>query len=67
MDNMTAVQEVILRDFDGSETVYPAGLPLSAVIRTGDDAEGVLVTRRYIKSEETDTLGRVVYVQTNLG
>jgi hypothetical protein len=62
---MAAVEEVILRDFDGTETIYPAELPLAPIIRTADTDAGIMVTRRYIKSEETDRLGRKVFRQNN--
>ena len=54
---------MILRDFDGTETVFPADPPLPEVIRTGDTDEGILVTRRYIKTDYQDDEGRIIYTQ----
>jgi hypothetical protein len=62
---MAVVEEVILRDFDGTQTIYPAEVPLAPVIRTADTEAGILITRRYIKTEETDHQGRKVFVQSN--
>jgi hypothetical protein len=58
-----ATIEVILRDFDGSETVYPTETPLREVIHTGITDMEMLVTRAYAKTEQTDDRGRVIYVQ----
>ncbi len=60
--------EVILRDFDGTETVFPQRSPLPEVIHTGAAEPGtdLLITRHYIKTAEVDSEGRPVYVQSNL-
>lgn len=58
--------EVILRDFDGTETVFPKDPPLPEIIRTGDTATGLLVTRRYLKTQQTDRDGRVIYEESKL-
>jgi hypothetical protein len=54
--------EVVLRDFDGSRTIYPTELPLRDLIHTAEteDLETV-VGKIYAKTEETDEHGRVVY------
>ena len=56
---------MLLRDFDGTQTVYPAKAPLPELIRTGDEEEGILVTHRYVKSEERDPQGRIVYLESH--
>ena len=62
---MALVEEVILRDFDGTETIYPAEVPLTPIIRTADSDAGIMITRRYVRSEETDRQGRKVFLQSN--
>jgi len=56
--------EVVLRDFDGSRTIYPTELPLRNLIHTAEteDLETV-VGKIYAKTEETDDHGRVVYTE----
>lgn len=62
---MSAVLHVVLRDFDGTETIYPADESLPEVIRTGDTDTGLLITRRYVKTASKDGEGRVIYQQQN--
>lgn len=56
--------EVVLRDFDGSRTIYPTELPLRDFIQTAEteDLETV-VGKIYAKTQETDEHGRVVYTE----
>jgi hypothetical protein len=56
--------EVVLRDFDGSRTIYPSELPLRDLIQTAEteDLETV-VGKIYAKTQETDEHGRVVYTE----
>lgn len=56
---------VVLRDFDGTETIFPADPSLPEVIRTGDTDTGLLITRRYVKTEGRDGEGRLIYEQQN--
>ena len=60
--------ETILRDFDGSETVFPRESPLPEVIHTEetDSESGLVVTRHYIKTAEKDGEGRPIFAQSNL-
>ena len=58
-----ATVEVILRDFDGSQTVYPTELPLRQVIHTSVTELEMPVMRAYVKTDLTDDRGRPVYVQ----
>ena len=60
-----AVAEVVLRDFDGTKTIYPAKMPLPEMISNGDTDEGILVTRHYAKTNQRDEHGRTVYVERN--
>ncbi len=62
---MNAVLNVVLRDFDGTETIYPADPSLPDVISTGDTDSGLLITRSYVKTEAKDSEGRIVYQQRN--
>ena len=55
--------EVVLRDFDGSQTIYPTELPLREVIHTAMSDMDILVTRVYAKTELKDHHGRIIYVQ----
>ncbi len=64
-DQTIAVAEVVLRDFDGAKTIYPAKMPLPELISHGDTDEGILVTRRYAKTDQRDEHGRTVYVERN--
>jgi len=56
---------VVLRDFDGTETIYPAGALLPEVISTGDTDSGIFITRSYVKTDAKDEEGRVIYRQQN--
>ena len=54
--------EVVLQDFDGSRTIYPAELPLRDLVQTAETEDlGTVVGRIYAKTDETDAHGRVVY------
>ena len=64
-DQTIAVAEVVLRDFDGANTIYPAKMPLPAMISNGDTDEGILVMRHYAKTDQRDEHGRTVYVERN--
>jgi hypothetical protein len=56
--------EVVLRDFDGSRTIYPTELPLRELIQTAETEElGTVVGKIYAKTDETDDHGRVVYTE----
>jgi hypothetical protein len=60
--------DVILRDFDGTETVFAQADPLPEIIHTADEDGGsdLLETRHYIKSREVDSEDRPVYLESNL-
>jgi hypothetical protein len=62
-EERTAITEVVLRDFDGTKTIYPAKMPLPELISNSDADEGVLVTRSYAKTDQRDENGRTVYVE----
>jgi hypothetical protein len=64
-DRTIAVAEVVLKDFDGTNTIYPAKMPLPELISNGDTDEGILVTRHYAKTDQRDEQGRTVYVERN--
>lgn len=64
-DQPIAVKEVVLKDFDGTRTIYPANVPLPELIAQGDTDEGILVKRRYAKTDLRDEHGRTVYVERN--
>ena len=56
--------EVILRDFDGSKTIFPTELPLRNVIHTAETQDlGAVVGKIYAKTDEKDEHGRVVYAE----
>ena len=59
------IVEVVLRDFDGAKTICPAKMPLPDMISNGDTDEGILVMRRYAKTDQQDEHGRTVYVERN--
>ena len=54
-------QEVILRDFDGSRTVYPVDPPLRNVIHSEQSDGEVRVSKTYVRTEEKDEAGRIIY------
>jgi hypothetical protein len=64
-DQTIAVAEVVLRDFDGTKTIYMAKMPLPEMISNGDTDEGILVMRSYAKTDQRDEHGRTVYVERN--
>jgi len=56
--------EVVLRDFDGSRTIYPTELPLRDLIHTAETDElEMVVGKIYAKTGETDHHGRVIYTE----
>jgi hypothetical protein len=56
--------EVVLRDFDGSRTIYPTELPLREIISTTEAEDlGAEVVKSYVKTDETDEHGRVIYTE----
>ncbi len=64
-DQTIAVAEVVLKEFDGTKTIYLAKMPLPGMISNGDTDEGILVMRRYAKTHQRDEHGRTVYVERN--
>ena len=47
--------EVVLRDFDGSRTIYPTELPLKTIIHTAETEDlGTVVGKNYEKTDEKD-------------
>ena len=64
-DQTIAVAEVVLRDFDGTKTIYLAKMPLPEMISNGDTDEGILVMRHYAKTDQRDEHERIVYVERN--
>jgi hypothetical protein len=64
-DETIAAGEVVLRDFDGTRTIYTAKMPLPELISNGDRDQGVLVTRRYAKTAQRDEHGRTLYAECN--
>jgi hypothetical protein len=53
--------EVVLRDFDGSKTIFPAELPLKDSIPNVETDLRVAAGKIYMKTNEKDDQGRVVY------
>jgi len=64
-DETIAVAEVVLKDFDGTKTIYTEKMPLPELISYGDTEEGILLRRRYAKTDQRDEHGRTVYVECN--
>jgi hypothetical protein len=64
-DQTIALAEVVLTDFDGTKSIYPAKIPLPEIISNGDADEGILIMRRYAKTDQRDKRGRTVYVECN--
>lgn len=58
------VVQVVLKDFDGSKTIFPTELPLKDVIHTAETEElDTVVGKMYLKTEELDDEGRAVYAE----
>jgi hypothetical protein len=53
--------EVVLRDFDGSRTIFPTTLPLKAIISNVETDLGIAAGKLYVKTDEKDDQGRIVY------
>jgi len=55
--------EVVLRDFDGTRTLYPTDLPLRDVIHTSEMDLGIEVGKTYVRTSEVDERGRTIYAE----
>jgi hypothetical protein len=55
--------EVVLRDFDGSKTIFPTELPLKDIIATAETDLEIIEGKIYVKTDEKDDRGRVVYAE----
>jgi hypothetical protein len=53
--------EVVLRDFDGTRTLYPAELPLRDMIHTEQTDLEFPVDKIYVRTDERDERGRIIY------
>jgi hypothetical protein len=53
--------EVVLRDFDGTRTIYPAELPLRDMIHTEQTDLAIAVDKIYVRTDERDEHGRTIY------
>ena len=64
-DQTIAMSEVVLRDFDGTKTIYPAKMPLPELISNSSMEDAFSVTRHYARTDQQDEQGRTVYVERN--
>lgn len=55
--------EIILRDFDGTRTVYKTDGPLREVIGTAQSDMQVTVNKTYVRTDEKDEQGRLIYAE----
>jgi len=62
-DQTIAVAEVVLRDFDGTKTIYTAKMPLPELISNSDTDAGLVMTRHYAKTDQRDEHGRTMYAE----
>ena len=53
--------EVVLRDFDGTRTIYPIELPLRDMIHTEQTDLEIAVDKIYVRTDERDERGRTIY------
>jgi hypothetical protein len=58
-----AKTEVVLRDFDGTQTIFPTETPLRELIHTAVTDLDVTVGKVYARTADRDEHGRVVYVE----
>jgi len=61
--NAPGTEEVVLKDFDGTRTIYPSAMPVPEIIRTDDESAGILIIRHYVRSGQKDEEGRRIYLQ----
>jgi hypothetical protein len=55
--------QVVLRDFDGSRTIFTTTLPLKDIISAVETDLGAAVGKIYVKTDDKDDQGRVVYTE----
>jgi hypothetical protein len=55
--------EVVLRDLDGSKTIFPTELPLKDIIAAAQTDFEIVEDKIYVKTDEKDEQGRVVYAE----
>ena len=56
--------EAVLKDFDGSRTIYPAELHLQDLIQIAETEDLRTVAGKvYVKTDETDAHGRAIYAE----
>jgi len=55
--------DVVLQDFDGSRTIFPASLPLRDVIHSAQSDMVVTINKAYVRTDEKDEDGRTIYVE----
>jgi catechol 2,3-dioxygenase-like lactoylglutathione lyase family enzyme len=56
--------EVVLRDFDGTRTIFPTQQPLKDIIHTAQTDLEITVPKIYVRTDQTDESGRVIYAET---
>lgn len=61
MTNSEPQAEVVLRDFDGSRTIFKTAVPLRDVISAAQSDMEIWVNKTYVRTAETDDGGRVIY------
>jgi hypothetical protein len=55
--------EVVLKDFDDSKTIFSTTLPLKDIISNVETDLGAAAGKVYVKTNEKDDQGRVVYAE----
>lgn len=55
--------KVVLRDFDGSRTIFPTTLPLKDILSAVESDLGAVAGKVYAKTDEKDDQGRIVYAE----
>jgi hypothetical protein len=63
MSGNIAQIEVVLRDFDGTRTIFNTDLPLRDILHTGQTDMDVIVNKTYRRTTEQDEQGRPAYVE----
>lgn len=61
--NKVAETEILLRDFDGTRTIFTTELPLREVIHSAVTDLDITEDKTYARTDERDEKGRTIYTE----